>query len=99
MAVAGTGLAAGSAATLQPEGVLAGGALVGDGLVATSVGSAITVSGATLTALSGSGKESATQLGAIALTRRIPKGLGRETASKAISESLNSVLPEFKSCR
>ncbi len=94
----GVGVAGVSAATLNPAGVLIGGALVVDGGTMTGVGGLITAGGATLMALSGSGKEAAKELATRILTRRIPSGFVKDAVSKTVGEALD-LLPEIRSCQ
>jgi RHS repeat-associated protein len=87
-----------SGAMLNPAGVLIGGAMVVDGGTATGVGGLITAGGATLMALSGSGKEAAKELGTRVLTHRIPSGPLKDWVGKGVGAMLD-LLPEIKSCR
>jgi hypothetical protein len=99
LVTAGAGVATAviSAAALNPAGVLIGGALVEDGATIGTVGGLITAGGATLMALSGSGKEAAKSLATRILTRRIPSGPLKRLAGKAIGKVMN-YLPEIRSC-
>lgn len=95
---AGVGTAAVSGAMLNPAGVLVGGALVVDGGTATGVGGLITAGGATVMALSGSGKEAVKELATRVLTRRIPSGYVKDLVGKGVGMALG-LLPEIRSCR
>ena len=66
---------------------------------ATIAGSAISVGGATLSAVSGSGRTAIAQLAAISATNRIPNPITQQIASQAIEGALERALPEVRSCQ
>lgn len=96
-ASAGFVTAGASVAIANPAGVLVGGALVADGGTATGVGGLITAGGATLMALSGSGKEAVKELATRVLTRRIPSNYVKDVVGKGVGFVLD-ILPEIRTC-
>jgi hypothetical protein len=98
ISIGGVGIAGFGALTGNVPAAVVGTRVIATGGQIASIGTLIAAGGATLMALSGSGKEAVVELGTIAFTSRIPKSLGREAAEQAVHAGLNKIVPEIKSC-
>jgi hypothetical protein len=65
----------------------------------TAYSGLVTVGGATISAISGSGKPALVEGLTRLSTKAIPSGALKDFVSEGISKGLNSVVPEVKSCR
>ena len=65
----------------------------------TAYSGLVTVAGATISSVSGSGKAAVVEGLARLSTRSIPSGPIKDFVSEAISKSLDAVVPEVRSCR
>jgi RHS repeat-associated protein len=65
----------------------------------TGAGGMITAGGATLSAVSGSGKNAAIELAVLSATFKLPSGVVKETISEVASNTLGAIVPEIEACR
>lgn len=84
---------------LSPGGVLAGVALATSGGTIVIAGQGTTTVGAFLQILGGSGKAAAGGAARRFLTRRLPKGLLKDTVQTSIEGAVDAIPFDFQTCR
>lgn len=96
---AGFAVAGGSAALLQPEGVVAGGMIVEGGTNVTAGGGAIGTVGALFMLAGGSGKAAVSDLASRVVSGSLPKGFGGEIIGNLVGRAVDAIPFEFGVCK